>query len=102
VIRNAGLGEFLRSRRARLDPAQAGLTSAAGRRVPRQRREELAGVSKDYYTRLEQGRQVAPSGAVLEALAAALCSVHNWELCACRAVGLVLLRATQKSISSPR
>jgi len=60
VIRNAGLGEFLRSRRARLDPAQAGLTSAAGRRVPGLRREELArlaGVSKDYYARLEQGRQ---------------------------------------------
>jgi MmyB-like transcription regulator ligand binding domain len=49
VIRNAGLGEFLRSRRARLDPAQAGLTSAAGRRVPGLRREELArlaGVSR--------------------------------------------------------
>jgi transcriptional regulator with XRE-family HTH domain len=75
VIRNAGLGEFLRSRRARLDPGQAGLIAAAGRRVPGLRREELArlaGVSKDYYTRLEQGRQAAPSGAVLEALAAAL------------------------------
>ena len=62
MIRNAGLGEFLRSRRARLDPAQAGLTSAAGRRVPGLGREELArlaGVSKDYYTRLEQARTAA-------------------------------------------
>jgi transcriptional regulator with XRE-family HTH domain len=70
-----GLGEFLRSRRARLDPGQAGLTLAPGRRVPGLRRDELArlaGVSKDYYTRLEQGRQAAPSGAVLEALASAL------------------------------
>ena len=56
---NAGLGEFLRSRLARLDPGQAGVTSAAGRRVPGLRREDLArlaGVSKDYYSRLEQGR----------------------------------------------
>jgi transcriptional regulator with XRE-family HTH domain len=70
-----GLGEFLRSRRARLDPGQAGLAAGPGRRVPGLRRDELArlaGVSKDYYTRLEQGRQAAPSGAVLEALASAL------------------------------
>jgi transcriptional regulator with XRE-family HTH domain len=75
VIRNVGLGEFLRSRRARLDPGQAGVMPARGRRVPGLRRDELArlaGVSKDYYARLEQGRQAAPSGPVLEALASAL------------------------------
>lgn len=75
MIRNVGLGEFLRSRRARLDPGQAGLAPTPCRRVPGLRREELArlaGVSMDYYTRLEQGRQAAPSGPVLEALASAL------------------------------
>lgn len=69
------LGEFLRSRRARLAPDDAGLTSAGLRRVPGLRREEvahLAGVSVDYYVRLERGRQVNVSASVLDALARAL------------------------------
>jgi transcriptional regulator with XRE-family HTH domain len=67
-------GAFLRSRRARLDPAAAGLPSAGHRRVPGLRREELAalaGVSVDYVIRLEQGR-VLPSPEVATALARAL------------------------------
>jgi len=73
--RNEGLGDFLRARRAALDPAQFGLTDPTPRRVPGLRREELAalaGVSVDYYTRLEQGRPITPSASVLEALADAL------------------------------
>ncbi|SNQ49962.1 Transcriptional regulator, XRE family [Frankia canadensis] len=70
------LGEFLRSRRDRLTPADAGLTRAGERRrVPGLRREELAqlaGVSVTYYTRLEQGQSRNASDAVLDALARVL------------------------------
>jgi len=72
----AALGAFLRSRRDRLTPAQAGITAFPGaRRVPGLRKEELAvlaGLSPDYYSRLEQGRQANISGEVLDALARAL------------------------------
>ena len=73
--RNHELGAFLTARRARLRPDAAGLPPGAGRRVPGLRREEvatLAGVSPDYYTRLEQGRQETASASVLDALAGAL------------------------------
>jgi transcriptional regulator with XRE-family HTH domain len=70
------LGAFLRSRRDRLTPAQAGMTAFPGpRRVPGLRREELAvlaGLSPDYYSRVEQGRQANVSAEVLDALARAL------------------------------
>ncbi|MER5550982.1 helix-turn-helix transcriptional regulator [Streptomyces sp. NPDC002793] len=70
------LGDFLRSRRARIRPEDAGFASGAGvRRVPGLRREELshlAGVSVDYYVRLEQGRNHSASDAVLGAIADAL------------------------------
>ncbi|MFC9682816.1 helix-turn-helix transcriptional regulator [Streptomyces sp. NPDC056948] len=73
---NAELGDFLRSSRARLSPGDAGLPPGGGvRRVPGLRREEvahLAGVSTDYYTRLEQGRHPNVSEAVLDAVARAL------------------------------
>lgn len=73
----AQLSDFLRTRRARLSPAAAGIdTPGERRRVPGLRREELAllaGVSVDYYVRLEQGRGgVHPSDSVLAALARAL------------------------------
>jgi transcriptional regulator with XRE-family HTH domain len=68
--------EFLASRRARISPEQAGLpTYGANRRVAGLRREEvalLAGVSVDYYTRLERGNLGGVSEAVLDALAQAL------------------------------
>jgi transcriptional regulator with XRE-family HTH domain len=68
--------EFLASRRARITPEQAGLPVYGGhRRVPGLRREEaalLAGVSVDYYTRLERGHLNGVSEEVLEALARAL------------------------------
>lgn len=70
------LGAFLRARRARVQPDHVGLPTGPGpRRTPGLRREELAalaGVSIDYYIRLEQGKETGPSGAVLAALAAAL------------------------------
>jgi len=72
----AALGAFLRSRRDRLTPAQAGITAFQGpRRVPGLRKEELAllaGLSPDYYSRLEQGRQANISDEVLDALSRAL------------------------------
>ncbi|MEU4828224.1 helix-turn-helix transcriptional regulator [Actinomadura sp. NPDC023710] len=74
--RRAELGEFLRSRRARLRPEEFGLASYGRlRRVPGLRREELAqlaGVSVDHYVRLEQGRSVQFSAEVLDAVAKAL------------------------------
>jgi transcriptional regulator with XRE-family HTH domain len=70
------LGEFLRARRAALDPLQAGLADdGRARRVPGLRREELAQlahVSVDYIVRLEQGRTRRVSRPVLDALVAAL------------------------------
>jgi transcriptional regulator with XRE-family HTH domain len=69
--------EFLTSRRGRITPEQAGLRTFgnSSRRVPGLRREEvalLAGVSVDYYTRLERGNAAGVSDTVLEALARAL------------------------------
>ncbi|MER7990342.1 helix-turn-helix transcriptional regulator [Streptomyces noursei] len=69
------LGEFLLARRSRISPTDVGLPLSRGRRVSGLRREEvavLAGVSADYYTRLEQGRERHPSGQVVDALARAL------------------------------
>ncbi len=67
--------EFLVSRRANVTPAQAGLRDLGERRVPGLRREEvaeLAGVSPDYYTRLERGNIRGASESVLNAIARAL------------------------------
>jgi transcriptional regulator with XRE-family HTH domain len=70
------LGRFLRTRRAGVRPADVGLPPGTGtRRTPGLRREELAtlaGVSIDYYTRLERGKETRPSPAVVDALARAL------------------------------
>jgi transcriptional regulator with XRE-family HTH domain len=74
----AELAAFLRGRRARLSPRQVGLPGAGSpghRRTPGLRRQEvaqLAGMSVDYYIRLEQGRGPHPSRQVLSALARAL------------------------------
>jgi transcriptional regulator with XRE-family HTH domain len=67
--------EFLATRRARITPQQAGLATYGRRRVPGLRREEvamLAGVSTDYYARVERGNLTRVSDSVLEALARAL------------------------------
>ncbi|PSL03107.1 Xre family transcriptional regulator [Haloactinopolyspora alba] len=74
--RSDELREFLRSRRSRLEPADVGLDwQAVGRRTAGLRREELAlvaGISVDYYARLEQGRARNVSDQVVDALATAL------------------------------
>lgn len=72
---HALLGEFLRTRRARLAPEAVGLSPGRRRRSPGLLREEvavLANVSPTWYAYLEQGRNVRPSAEVLENLAAAL------------------------------
>lgn len=69
------LGSALRLWRDRRSPADVGLPGSSARRAPGLRREELAqlaGISVDYVTRLEQGRVSTPSGQVLESLARAL------------------------------
>ncbi|WP_181805195.1 helix-turn-helix domain-containing protein, partial [Streptomyces shenzhenensis] len=70
------LARFLRARRTQITPDQVGLPAGPGlRRTPGLRREELAtlaGVSIDYYTRLERGKETRPSPAVVDSLARAL------------------------------
>ncbi|MFE3516035.1 helix-turn-helix domain-containing protein [Streptomyces sp. NPDC059166] len=74
--RGTELGRYLKARRAQVKPEEAGLPAGEGlRRTPGLRREELAvlaGVSVDYYIRLERGRETNPSSAVLNALGRAL------------------------------
>ncbi|WP_189937844.1 helix-turn-helix transcriptional regulator [Streptomyces aurantiogriseus] len=74
-MNRAELADFLRRGRARLSPSDVGLTPGARRRTPGLRREEvaqLAGMSVDYFTRLEQSRGPRPSRQMLTALARAL------------------------------
>ncbi|MFF4623228.1 helix-turn-helix domain-containing protein [Nonomuraea jabiensis] len=69
------LGDYVRARRELVTPEQVGIPVSGVRRVPGLRREEvamLAGISADYYLRLEQGRDRNPSAQVLEALARVL------------------------------
>ncbi|WP_199439349.1 helix-turn-helix domain-containing protein [Umezawaea beigongshangensis] len=69
------LGAYLRARRELVTPAQAGIPDIGVRRVPGLRREEvamLAGISADYYLRLERGRDRHPSPQVLESIARVL------------------------------
>ena len=69
------LGTYLRARREQARPEAAGVPDQRNRRVPGLRREEvafLAGVSSDYYVRLEQGRDKNPSDQVLLSIARAL------------------------------
>jgi transcriptional regulator with XRE-family HTH domain len=71
-MKGVTLGDFLRTRRASLVPADRDRTAMNRRRVPGLRREEIAhrvGVSVDYYTRLEQGHRCVPSEGVLSRLA---------------------------------
>ena len=72
---SSGMATFLRTRRDLLKPADVGLREGDRRRVVGLRREEvamLAGISAEYYLRLEQGRERQPSDQVLESLARAL------------------------------
>jgi transcriptional regulator with XRE-family HTH domain len=74
-VNGSPLGQFLRAHRERLSPEDVGLAWSGRRRVPGLRREELAflaGISADYYLRLEQGRDNSPSVQVIDSLARAL------------------------------
>ncbi|NES15189.1 MULTISPECIES: helix-turn-helix transcriptional regulator [Micromonospora] len=80
TLRHAELADFLRARRARVRPAEVGLPEGVRRRTPGLRRQEvaqLAGISIDYYIRIEQGRGPHPSRQVLAALARALLLSRN-------------------------
>ena len=73
--RHSELGSFLRARRERLTPEALGLPQGRRRRAAGLRREEVAeraGISTDWYIRLEQGRAVSPSSTTVDALARAL------------------------------
>src|SRR6185312_17301443 len=73
--RRAELADFLKARRAAIQPGDVGLPDGGRRRTPGLRREEvaaLAGVGTTWYTWLEQGRDVRASQSVLESLAEAL------------------------------
>ena len=75
VVRRTELADFLRTRRERISPDDVGMPAGGRRRTPGLRREEvalLAGISPDYYLRLERGRDSNPSAQVLEALARVL------------------------------
>ena len=82
------LGEYLRLRRGQVRPEDVGLVPGPRRRVEGLRREELAalaGISADYYLRIEQGRNAHPSPQILDALARALrmdatASAHLYQL----------------------
>lgn len=75
VDNRAEISDFLTSRRARLRPEQVGLPAGSNRRVPGLRRSEvatLAGLSVEYYSRIERGDLAGASDSVLSALARAL------------------------------
>lgn len=94
------LGLFLRARREQTTPQQLGLEPGGRRRVTGLRREEvavLAGLSTDYYQRLEQGRNARPSDAILDSLADAL-DLDETE----RDHLLRLGRATRRHQAGPR
>ena len=85
------LGDYLRGSRGRIVPDQVGVLSSGQRRVSGLRREEvaaLAGVSVDYYVRLEQGRERSPSTQVLDALGRALLLDEDGRLHLFRLAGL--------------
>ena len=75
AVKPNALGDYLRARRQQVRPEDVGLVPGARRRVAGLRREELAmlaGISAEYYLRLEVGRDKNPSPQVVEALARAL------------------------------
>lgn len=99
--------EFLISRRARVTPERAGIAPGTDRRVPGLRRTEvalLAGVSVEYYTRLERGSLAGVSDSVLEAVARALQldeaeRSHLFDLARAASGGSVARRRTRGSKS---
>ncbi|WP_327731657.1 helix-turn-helix transcriptional regulator [Streptomyces sp. NBC_00487] len=102
--RGTELGRFLRACRARLMPEEVGLVAGGGRRrTPGLRREELAtlaGVSIDYYARLERGTETRPSPSVIDAFARAL-KLEEDERDHLRALAALAARSTPEPPSAP-
>ncbi len=85
-VASAGhLAAFLRARRELTNASDAGMGTGSRRRIRWLRREEvadIAGISRDYYTRLEQGRDLHPSASVIAALGRALdLMLTPWPTC---------------------
>ncbi|BCY09750.1 helix-turn-helix transcriptional regulator [Actinoplanes sp. L3-i22] len=100
----AELAAFLRSRRARLRPGDVGLPDGSRRRTPGLRRQEvaqLAGMSIDYYIRLEQGRGPNPSRQILAALTRALLLNRDERDYLFRVAGVTPPRASGPSTEIP-
>ncbi|MCC6616310.1 MAG: helix-turn-helix domain-containing protein [Anaerolineae bacterium] len=96
--RRQALGEFLRTRRARLSPADVGLLGNGRRRTPGLRREEvalLANIGISWYIALEQGRDVHPSEQVLDSIAQAL------QLTAAERQHFLVLAGHRSTVGSP-
>ncbi|MBD1539301.1 helix-turn-helix domain-containing protein [Arthrobacter sp. S13_S34] len=96
-----GLADFLRRTRSQCDASRAGLPADGRvRRVPGLRREEvafLAGVSTDYYARLEQGRRITPSPSVVEAIGRALGLDHAGRAHLADLIGLGTATSSMRS-----
>ncbi|MEU8612013.1 helix-turn-helix transcriptional regulator [Actinoplanes sp. NPDC048791] len=104
MTRDGMLGDFLRARRAEVTPQQVGLPATTGRRVTGLRREEvaaLAGMSVDYYVRLEQDRERHPSPQILDALARVLRWSHDQRMHAYRLAGLLPVAPLPASAELP-
>ncbi|MFD3308679.1 helix-turn-helix transcriptional regulator [Streptomyces sp. NPDC058694] len=102
--RGTELGRFLRACRARLAPEEVGLVAGGGRRrTPGLRREELAtlaGISIDYYARLERGTETRPSPSVIDSLGRAL-KLEDDERDHLRALAALAARSVPQSPSAP-
>ncbi len=99
------LGDFLRLRRGMVRPEDAGFPAAGRRRVAGLRREEVAvaaGISADYYVRLEQGRETTPSPQVLDALARLFGLDDDARQHLYRLAGLAPIRTPRRTIVVPR
>jgi transcriptional regulator with XRE-family HTH domain len=98
------LGRFLRARRDQVTPQEAGLAVGGGlRRTPGLRREELAtlaGISIDYYARLERGTETRPSPQVIDALSRAL-RLEESELDHLRSLAALAARSVPEPPAAP-
>lgn len=102
-VEKVELAHFLRNRRTRLDPTEMGLQVGGRRLTPGLRREEvaqLAGISADYYMRLEQARSPNPSRQVLTALGRALRMSRDEQNYLLRLAGLAPTLPAERQVSA--
>ncbi|AWB92310.1 helix-turn-helix domain-containing protein [Aeromicrobium chenweiae] len=101
MVTSTALGDYLRARRAQVSPETAGIATHGIRRVPGLRREEVAmtaGMSVDYYIRLEQGREHSPSAQVLNAISGVLQLDDDARLHLYRLAGLAPMSSTSSEL----